>query len=268
MSKNRRALTAIATDLEQACRDRTTNMLHIGALLIEAKEQLDRGGWLPWLADNFSASEDTAERYMSTARLVTKFRKLRNLKLTKGAFYTLAGNEEILSDRMVEAVVAAAKLKAPRWLDDDETTEICEHIEEVERLEAIAKDEGKTVEQVSREEAEATAVAMAAIARRREAERAELEADLADETAPPPKPPESEPADVSARDTGALKTLDECVKRLNTITSRPPALFLRASPSSDDLDRAGRFLLDIAAARRRAAHAPDAPGAMTGQSVH
>jgi hypothetical protein len=266
MSKNKRALTAIAADMLKACRDRTRNMLHIGALLIEAKEQLEQqGDWLPWLDANFPENERTAQRYMSAVRLVTKYDNLSYLKLTKGALYTLACNEETLSDRMVEAIVAAAKAKAPMWLNNDEVIAICEGIEEAERLEEIAKDEGKTVEKVKREEAEAEAAIMAAIERRREAERAELDqVVLGDDV---PLPPESEPDDVSARDTGALRLLQECVTRLTTITSRPPALFARVSVTTDDLDRAGRFLLDIVA-RRKAAYALDAPQAVTGQSVH
>lgn len=41
---------------------------HAGRLLIEAKDQLGHGEWLPWLSENVAFSEDTAENYMRLAR--------------------------------------------------------------------------------------------------------------------------------------------------------------------------------------------------------
>jgi hypothetical protein len=39
-----------------------------GDLLIEAKQQLEHGQWLPWLAESVEISESTARRYMRLAR--------------------------------------------------------------------------------------------------------------------------------------------------------------------------------------------------------
>ena len=39
-----------------------------GDLLIEAKEQIPHGGWLPWLATNVEISDRTAQLYMRTAK--------------------------------------------------------------------------------------------------------------------------------------------------------------------------------------------------------
>ena len=39
-----------------------------GLLLIERKQRLGHGRWLPWLAEHFAGSQTTAKDYMSTAR--------------------------------------------------------------------------------------------------------------------------------------------------------------------------------------------------------
>ena len=41
--------------------------IEAGALLLEAKEQLKHGQWLPWLKDHCTISERTAQLYMRTA---------------------------------------------------------------------------------------------------------------------------------------------------------------------------------------------------------
>jgi hypothetical protein len=42
--------------------------MHAGDFLIEAKEQLQHGQWLPWLKDHCAISERTAQLYMRLAR--------------------------------------------------------------------------------------------------------------------------------------------------------------------------------------------------------
>jgi hypothetical protein len=60
-------------------------------LLIEAKAACEHGEWLPWLEAEFDRGVDTAERYMNVARLEDRFRNLRNLRVTRGIVYRLAG---------------------------------------------------------------------------------------------------------------------------------------------------------------------------------
>lgn len=43
-------------------------IIEIGRRLIEAKEQLSHGEWLPWLRDEVQFSEDTAQRFMRIAK--------------------------------------------------------------------------------------------------------------------------------------------------------------------------------------------------------
>jgi hypothetical protein len=51
-----------------ALRDSVRHAIAAGELLIEAKEQLKHGQWLPWLNDHCTISERTAQLYMRCAR--------------------------------------------------------------------------------------------------------------------------------------------------------------------------------------------------------
>ena len=53
--------------LERKCQI-TGNILEIGDRLIEAKEMLAHGEFLPWLRDNVGFSERTARNFMTAAR--------------------------------------------------------------------------------------------------------------------------------------------------------------------------------------------------------
>lgn len=54
-----------------------------GEALIQAKAQVKHGEWLPWLSDNFRASEDTAERYMKVAANSARVRNFGSPSLRK-----------------------------------------------------------------------------------------------------------------------------------------------------------------------------------------
>jgi hypothetical protein len=65
--KNRginRTLRVIVGELHRALNAETSNIIKIGELLVEAKTQVQHGGWLPFLKKEFSMSERSAQRYM------------------------------------------------------------------------------------------------------------------------------------------------------------------------------------------------------------
>jgi Protein of unknown function (DUF3102) len=73
MSKvKRRSITVIAHELQAAVKREATDVIAIGALLLEAREEIDHGDWLPWLATNFGSSESTANNYMNAARFAVE----------------------------------------------------------------------------------------------------------------------------------------------------------------------------------------------------
>jgi hypothetical protein len=106
-----RPLSAIESDLQSALRNDTANILHIGGLLIEAKEQIKHGEWLPWLKAHGSFSERSAQRFMVTSRYAAKFKsaRLADLKLRPAALYRLAESEDLFDAKVREAVFAAAQ---------------------------------------------------------------------------------------------------------------------------------------------------------------
>jgi len=53
---------------ESAARSAVQHALEAGKLLIQAKEQVPHGGWLPWLNENCECSERSARTYMRVAR--------------------------------------------------------------------------------------------------------------------------------------------------------------------------------------------------------
>ena len=66
--------TAVST----ALKDSLTHAMKAGDLLIQAKEKVPHGGWLPWLSENCSISERTAQLYMRTAKNRAELEKRQN----------------------------------------------------------------------------------------------------------------------------------------------------------------------------------------------
>ena len=89
-----RTLTDIATDLKSALRNETKGVVLIGNLLIEAKDKVAHGEWLPWLKENFGGSESSAQNYMSAARYVAKTPAVTDLNIRPGLLYVLAEEDE------------------------------------------------------------------------------------------------------------------------------------------------------------------------------
>jgi phage N-6-adenine-methyltransferase len=67
--------------------------INAGRALYAAKAELPHGAWLPWLAGNFEASEDTAERYMKVAANSARVRNLEEPSLRKALQAISGGNE-------------------------------------------------------------------------------------------------------------------------------------------------------------------------------
>jgi hypothetical protein len=112
--KNTRSLDLIADAIHKLDR---ANIIDKGDLLLEAKAQCEPGQWLNWLETECEYSEDSAERYMKVAKLASRFRNLRNLRLGKTTLYALADhqNEEDLPAIVKElAKYATKKRLTPR----------------------------------------------------------------------------------------------------------------------------------------------------------
>ena len=86
--------------------------LKAGDLLIEARDLVPHGMWLPWLKDNCAFSERTAQLYMRLAR----HRPMVEMKSASLADLTLEGAAKLLaepSSRLPSAEAKAAMLTPP-----------------------------------------------------------------------------------------------------------------------------------------------------------
>ena len=63
-----RDITTITAEINVLKAEVVKDFIEIGKRLIEAKEQLGHGEWLPWLSSSVQFSEDSAQRFMRLAR--------------------------------------------------------------------------------------------------------------------------------------------------------------------------------------------------------
>jgi hypothetical protein len=61
-------LAQLAVDIRQHLHASAASAIEAGRKLIEAKEMLQHGEWLPWLRDHIGIGERTAQDYMRLAR--------------------------------------------------------------------------------------------------------------------------------------------------------------------------------------------------------
>jgi hypothetical protein len=242
MSKKiKRDLKTIGTELQTALKDERENLFHIGELLIEAKAQLEHGGWLQWLKENFGASHATASNYMNAAKLAAKFPTVRSLKLRATALYLISKNVDdpdgLYCDETVEAILAEAKTQ---WVDDDRAKDIAYDLDDKRReAEAERKAEAEA-ERTAEDEAEQYEEQH----KGEEPEEEEPDDDDADallDGKPPELPPTSEATTID------LESFDQAVATLVRLQTKPLSKFVETKQGAalrDVID----FLRDLAKA--------------------
>jgi hypothetical protein len=67
-----RTIDDITCELRSALKRKFVDILVIGGLLAEAKERTPRGEWLPWLKNEFSMSERSAQKCVEAAGYADK----------------------------------------------------------------------------------------------------------------------------------------------------------------------------------------------------
>jgi hypothetical protein len=125
IEKPKRDIEVITGELQTALKREATDVIAIGDLLLEAKEQLKHGKWLPWLKSNFGSSDSTAQNYMNAARLAIKYPTVGNLKLKPTALYFLGLNLVSTPSDEIKAIFKVAKTE---WIDQERACEIIESI--------------------------------------------------------------------------------------------------------------------------------------------
>ena len=126
LSKIKRTIATVVGELQTALKGETTSVIEIGGLLIEAKEMLDHGEWLPWLKVNFGSSLKTADNYMNASRLAN-WKRVTNLKLRPTALYLLGGklDDPLFPPEAVEAILEAAKTE---WVNGKRALAIADSV--------------------------------------------------------------------------------------------------------------------------------------------
>jgi hypothetical protein len=119
--KNARPLDTIADNIHRLRRE---NIFEIGDLLLEARTQCEHGQWLDWLDAEFDWSVDTAENYMASAALVSKFRTVRNLKLPATTLYRLADHDEAELPAIIDELAKHATKNRLRARDAERVIKI------------------------------------------------------------------------------------------------------------------------------------------------
>ena len=230
MKKQMRDIELITTELQAALKREATDVIAIGDLLIEAKEQLlDHGEWLPWLKENFASSKSTAENYMNAARFATKFPAVGNLKLRPSALYRLgqALNDPTgLYDR--KAIKAILKAAETRWINVDEAEAIAKSLQPEPFVEAI----------------EAVKAEMAA------AEKAEID-EIFD------SPPELPPATENTVHDVILPPFDQAVGVLTHLQTKPLTSFVATTHGLNKIRAVSVFLQEVADAIKQQKAASD-----------
>jgi Protein of unknown function (DUF3102) len=87
---NARTLARHATEIRRLGKQVVSDVIEIGRLLVESKELVGHGDWLPWLSREFQWSDTTAERFMRVHKLSLKNGNLPNLDIPLSGLYLLA----------------------------------------------------------------------------------------------------------------------------------------------------------------------------------
>jgi hypothetical protein len=246
---NHRPLKKIAAEIATILKRQAKDVIEIGRLLTEAREQLDEHAqWLLWLTDNFSLSIRTAQRYLTAHAFASKYDTVSHLSLTVSGLYALIEADRAGRSEAVEAALSEAKVQ---WVDDDRVREIVAALrppppEEPPSDEAsdeapppdAAKDGAQPPDEASDEQSLPIA----------EGGDEEPEPALEpDDDRPPPAPPPS----LTPRQAAQLSKFEIATKELQGLSARSAREFLAASMSDFDLETLADFLQQVVREREK-----------------
>ena len=169
-----RTIETITSEILELKKQAGKALLGIGQRLIEAKETLPHGEWLPWLTERVEFSERTAQYYMQLAREWTNPQSIADLGATK-AFKLLAlpaeEREAFIQERNVvdmsarelaqaikerdEARMAVKQAEADQHAAEQARDKMAEDMRLLSaRLAGVREDREQAMENVARLEAE------------------------------------------------------------------------------------------------------------------
>jgi hypothetical protein len=247
MKTVRRELSAIANEIHVELKRDTAGTIKIGDLLAEAKKQIKHGEWLPWIEENFSMSQATAQRYLQVHKFL-KSRSLRDLEAAKNmsatALYELAATKrdaaytaeavQAIFDEAAEGKrIGHGRVQQIAWEKEDKAAAAHADMEhDVEGGCLCPYCSSRT--EVEAEEAEDAA------------EQAEAEAIL--DGSPPDVPPPS-PEPPTPREESVLSSFEQGVDLLRRVMTKPAVKFTGTYLTSADIQNVADFLCQIAIAK-------------------
>lgn len=249
-----RTIEAITGEILDAKRTGGEAILTIGRCLIEAKDMLPHGEWLPWLNERVEFSERTARNFMRLAREWTNRQTLADLGASK-ALTLLAlpaeEREQFMEDHNVIDMSARQLEQAIR--ERDEARKAAEE----------AKEEANTAEQARAKMAEDMARLHARLTGAREDQEQavesakKLEAELEELKARPVEVAVETVADPEALEKARAEAMAEMQGKLERAKERQKKAEAQAREAQADLDQVKTQLQESERARKNAVLASD-----------
>ena len=249
-----RTIEAITGEILDAKRTGGEAILTIGRCLIEAKDMLPHGEWLPWLNERVEFSERTARNFMRLAREWTNRQTLADLGASK-ALTLLAlpaeEREQFMEDHNVIDMSARQLEQAIR--ERDEARKAAEE----------AKEEANTAEQARAKMAEDMALLNARLTGAREdqeqaaASAKKLAAELEELKARPVEVAVETVVDQEALEKARAEAMAEMQGKLDRAKERQKRAEAQAKEAQADLEQVKTQLQESELARKTAALAAD-----------
>ena len=243
-----RTIETITSEILELKKQAGKAVLGIGQRLIEAKETLTHGEWLPWLTEQVDFSERTAQYYMRLSREWTNPQSIADLGATK-AFKLLAlpseEREAFIQERNVVDMSARELEQAIKERDEARAA--------AERAEA----DKRTAEQARAKMAEDMGLLNASLASAQDAREqamqdvARLEAELADLKAQPVDVAVETVVDRAAIDKARAEAVAEMQAKLDKAKEKQKKAEAQRQEAQDQLEAARRRLEEQAKAEKR-----------------
>lgn len=243
-----RTIETITSEILELKKQAGKAVLGIGQRLIEAKETLPHGEWLPWLTEQVDFSERTAQYYMRLAREWTNPQSIADLGATK-AFKLLAlpseEREAFIQERNVVDMSARELEQAIKERDEARAA--------AQRAEA----DKHTAEQARAKMAEEMGMLNASLASAQDAREqamqdvARLEAELADLKAQPVDVAVETVVDQAAIEKARAEAVAEMQAKLDKAKEKQKKAEAQRQEVQDQLETAQRKLEEQAKAEKR-----------------
>jgi hypothetical protein len=215
-------LDKIADKLHVALQKESAGIIESGELMIESRQHLDHGQWMPWLAENFDLSYRTATRYIGVAEYVAKCDTVANFEwLAPTVLYQLADGK--YNEAEEKAIRAAIQKQA---VGPDLAMQICAELKAPEP-------KSEPPEPAPKPEPEG------------DEEDEEDEDSILD--GPPPDLPPPEPA---ATTDFLLPAFEQAIKQLKDLQTKPLHKFASTYHQPADIAAVADFLQQVAAAKK------------------